>query len=196
MARRSRGNVYPVAESQRQPVVQDGVLGMIIFVVAEVMMFAGFLSGFAIVKSQAPLWPPTGQPRLPWEETAFNTLALLASGVVLFLAQKRFRKNPDSASPYLLGAMALGAFFVTFQGLEWVALLKEGLTLTSSALGSFFYVIVGLHGLHAMVAILGVGYAWLRLRNGWLPASVLNTAAVFWYFVVGVWPALYLTVYL
>lgn len=196
MKRRSRATVYPVAESARQPVVQDGVLGMIIFVVAEIMMFAGFISGFVIVKSQAPLWPPPSQPRLPLEETALNTLALLASGVVLFLAQKKFRKSPESCSKLLLGAMSLGLFFVISQGVEWLALVKEGLTLTSSVLGSFFYSIVGLHGLHAVAAILGVGYAWYRLHRGWLPASVLNTAAVFWYFVVGVWPALYLTVYL
>tara|TARA_Y100000590_G_scaffold16350_2_gene19720 strand:- start:2945 stop:3604 length:660 start_codon:yes stop_codon:yes gene_type:complete len=196
MNRRTRSNVYPVSESTREPVVQDGVLGMIIFVVAEVMMFAGFISGFAIVKSQAPLWPPPGQPRLPLEETALNTLALLASGVVLFVAQKKYRKDPDSCSKFLLGAICLGLFFVGSQGVEWIALIKEGLTLTSSALGSFFYSVVGLHALHAVVAIFGVGYAWYRLNRGWLPASVLNTAAVFWYFVVGVWPALYLTMYL
>jgi len=42
-------------------------------------------------------------------------------------------------------ALVLGAFFVVGQGLEWLALLRHGLTLTSSQLGSFFYLIVGLH---------------------------------------------------
>ena len=46
--------------------------------------------------------------------------------------------------------MLLGAFFVVFQGAEWLALIGQGLTLTSSALGSFFYLIVGSHGLHAV----------------------------------------------
>lgn len=194
--RRPRANVYPVSESTRDPVVQDGVLGMLIFVVAEVMLFAGFMSGFAIVKSQAPMWPPAGQPRLPLEETAINTAALLLSGAVLFIAQRRFRKQPAMAGMWLLGAMLLGAFFVAFQGVEWAGLLSQGLTVTSSALGSFFYVVIGLHALHAVAAILGLAYAWVRLRRGWLPASVLNTAAVFWYFVVGIWPMLYATMYL
>lgn len=193
---RSRAYVYPVSESTRDPIVQDGVLGMLIFVIAEVMLFAGFMSGFAIVKSQAPMWPPAGQPRLPLEETAINTAALLLSGVVLFLAQRRFRRKPDSAGLWLLGAMLLGAFFVAFQGVEWAGLLSQGLTVTSSALGSFFYVVIGLHALHAVAAILGLAYAWIRLQRGWLPASVLNTAAVFWYFVVGIWPLLYATMYL
>ena len=193
---RSRAYVYPVSESTRDPIVQDGVLGMLIFVIAEVMLFAGFMSGFAIVKSQAPMWPPAGQPRLPLEETAINTAALLLSGAVLFLAQRRFRKKPAAAGLWLLGAMLLGAFFVAFQGVEWAGLLSQGLTVTSSALGSFFYVVIGLHALHAVAAILGLAYAWIRLQRGWLPASVLNTAAVFWYFVVGIWPMLYATMYL
>jgi heme/copper-type cytochrome/quinol oxidase subunit 3 len=83
-----------------------------------------------------------------------------------------------------------------FQGVEWVALIGEGLTLTSSNLGSFFYLIVGLHGLHAVAALLLLAYTWRLLRRGWLVSSRLAAAEVFWYFVVGVWPILYLTVYL
>ena len=49
--------------------------------------------------------------------------------------------------------MLLGAFFVLFQGVEWVALLREGLTLTSSTHGAFFYLIIGTHALHAVVAL-------------------------------------------
>jgi heme/copper-type cytochrome/quinol oxidase subunit 3 len=91
--------------------------------------------------------------------------------------------------------MALGAFFVIFQGSEWVALLRDGLTLTSSTQGSFFYLIVGMHGLHAIVALGIIAYAWFRLRRGWLSSSLLGGAEVFWYFVVGLWPILYWVVY-
>ena len=38
--------------------------------------------------------------------------------------------------------------------------------------------------------------AWLRLQRGWLASSQLAAAEVFWYFVVGLWPVLYLVVYL
>ena len=40
-----------------------------------------------------------------------------------------------------------------------------------------------------------LGYAWLRLTRGWLAQSQLLTAAIFWYFVVGLWPILYGVVY-
>jgi hypothetical protein len=41
-----------------------------------------------------------------------------------------------------------------------------------------------------------LAYAWVRLRRGWLASSQLATAEVLWYFVVGLWPLLYLVVYL
>ena len=169
---------------------------MLIFVAAEVMFFAGLISAFTIIRAQAPIWPPPDQPRLPIERTALNTVALLLSGVALAVAHRAFSRDRRSARTPLLVAMLLGGFFVIFQGAEWVALIRQGLTLTSSSLGSFFYLIVGLHALHAVVAIGLLAYAWLRLQRGWLVQSQLVTAEIFWYFVVLLWPVLYGVVYL
>lgn len=186
------------AEAPRR-FTHHATLGMALFVFAEVMLFSGFLSAFAIVSGSAMpgMWPPPDQPRLPIERTALNTLALLASGVLLFLGGRRFRRSgAGAAGPWLLGALALGAAFVLFQGFEWVALLRHGLTLTSSQLGSFFYVIIGLHGLHALAAILALGWAVAAMRAGRLKDSALGAIELFWYFVVLVWPLLYWQVYL
>jgi cytochrome c oxidase subunit 3 len=169
---------------------------MLIFIAAEVMFFAGLISAFTIVRAGSPVWPPPNQPRLPIERTAINTAALLFSGVALAIAHRAYLHDRRKARVPLLIAMLLGGFFVLFQGAEWVALLRQGLTLTSSTLGSFFYLIVGLHALHAVVAIGLLAYAWVRLQRGWLVQSQLVTAAVFWYFVVGLWPVLYGVVYL
>lgn len=179
-------------------VMPSGVMGMLIFVFTEVMLFAGMISAHAIVRSQAvgEMWPPYGQPRLPAEDTAVNTAALLLSGVLLLVAHFAFRKEARRAVWPALAALLLGAFFVGAQGAEWVALLKEGLTLTSSTYGSFFYLIVGTHALHAIAAILALAWAWFRLRAGKLTGAQFGTVQVFWYFVVLVWPVLYLKVYL
>lgn len=174
----------------------NGVLGMLIFIVTEVMLFAGLISAFTIVRAGAMVWPPPGQPRLPIEETLVNTAALLGSGAVLFFARRRFGRDPRAARGPLLGAIGLGAFFVGFQGVEWAGLLTQGLTLTSSSLGSFFFLIVGLHALHAVAGLGGLAYAWWRLQRGWLGPGTLATAEIFWYFVVGMWPFLYWRVYL
>ncbi len=194
LARSSRLRI--ASEARGEQLVPSSVLGMLIFVFTEVMFFAGLISAFAIIKAGSPIWPPPGQPRLPVEETAVNTAALLASGLLLVLTRRFFQRDRTRARRAMLAAMGLGAFFVIFQGFEWVALIRQGLTLTSSSLGSFFYLIVGLHALHAVVALGLLVVTWRRLQRGWLASSQLATAEVFWYFVVGVWPVLYLTVYL
>jgi cytochrome c oxidase subunit 3 len=130
------------------------------------------------------------------EETAINTVALLASGIVLVFAGLAYRRRASLALGPLLIAVLLGVYFVASQGVEWIALLGEGLTLQSSSYGGFFYLIVGTHALHALAAIACLGWAWLRLRRGRLAPSEFGTVQVFWYFVVLVWPVLYLQVYL
>ena len=142
------------------------------------------------------MWPPYGQPRLPVQETAVNTAALLVSGIVLVFAHLAFKKEASRARVPMLIALLLGLFFVGSQVTEWVALLDEGLTIKSSTYGGFFYLIVGSHGVHAITAILALGWACHRLDKGQLTASQLATVSVFWYFVVLLWPVLYLNVYL
>ena len=178
-------------------VVSNAVLGTLIFVICETMLFAGLISAFTIVRTQAlGDWPPPDQPRLPLGETAVNTAALLLSGVLLFAAHRAYGRDPSNARSPLLASIALGAFFVIFQGVEWVSLIGQGLTLTSSTLGSFFYLIVGMHALHAVGALIVLGVVWHRLVRGRPRSSLFYAAEVFWYFVVGLWPFLYLRVYL
>ncbi|MFP6654727.1 MAG: cytochrome c oxidase subunit 3 [Myxococcota bacterium] len=187
-----------VAEEQREDtrVISNGVLGMSLFILTEIMFFAGMISSFTIVRASSAIWPPPDQPRLPVEATAFNSLVLILSAVFLFLAQRRFSSDREAARKPLMAAIGLGIFFVVFQGWEWVSMLAQGLTLTSSILGSFFYLIVGVHALHAIVAIGLVAHAWRRLEAGHLQSSQLATAAVLWYFVVGAWPLIYWRIYL
>lgn len=195
--RSSSASIRLVASEHGEPrVISNGVLGMSLFVLTEIMLFAGMISVFNIVRASSAVWPPPGQPRLPVEGTAINTLALLASGVCVFLAQRRFAVSRPSARLPLTLALVLAAFFVVFQGYEWIAMIAQGLTLTSSTLGSFFYLIVGTHALHVLAAIGLLFHAWRRHARGWLQPSQLATAAVFWYFVVGAWPLIYWRVYL
>lgn len=181
---------------ERGAVLPNGVAGMLIFVAAELMFFAGLGTAFAVARAGATMWPPLGQPRLPIEVTAVNTLVLLASGALLARAHVAFGRGEASLGRWLTGAMLLGATFVTVQGIEWVRLINYGLTMTSSSFGSFFYLLVGAHALHAVAAILGLAYVRTRLAAGTLTPSALWAAEIFWGFVVGVWPFLYVAVYL
>lgn len=196
MARRRSAPLRVVVNPRPAPLVSNAVLGTVIFLFTEVMLFAGLISAHTIARASSVVgWPPPGQPRLPFEETAVNTVALLLSGVAVAVAQRSFPRDRQRAFVPLVVGLALGAFFVLFQGIEWVRLIGEGLTLTSSTHGAFFYLIVGVHGLHALAALTALGSALYRLRRAVLPPSVLAATALFWYFVVGVWPIIYFRVY-
>lgn len=181
--------------------VENGTFGMALFVFAELMMFSGFISAHIISRRSAlpGTWPPADQPRLPVESTAFNTVALLLSGVLLFLAQRAHRRGEAgsaAAGRLFGGSILLGGLFVVLQGAEWVRLLAQGLTLSSSLVGSFFYLIVGAHALHAVGALALMISTWAMLRAGRMSDSRFGATQVFWYFVVLLWPVLYWKVYL
>lgn len=188
----------PGTPERRRPSLPNAVLGMVLFVGVEAMLFSGFISAFIVVKANYPpgMWPPPDQPRLPVEATAFTTLMLLASGALLAAAGRRFNQGREGVFAPMAAAVALGSAFIALQGMEWARLLAEGLTLVSSPYGAFFYVIVGAHALHAVPAIVALMVMLARHRRGELTAEAFTAARIFWYFVVAVWPVLYWKVYL
>jgi heme/copper-type cytochrome/quinol oxidase subunit 3 len=182
----------------RRGFTDHALFGMAVFVFTEIMLFAGFISAYVIVRNAAPpgLWPPPDQPRLPFERTALNTAALLASGVLVWVAHRGARRRGPAGArlPLSLGLL-LGALFVALQGAEWASLLKQGLTLSSSQVGSFFYLIIGVHAVHAVCALGVLAWCWAGLLAGQFRPARFGAAQLLWYFVVLVWPALWLLVY-
>ena len=74
-------------------------------------------------------------------------------------------------------------------------MLSQGLTLRSSPMGSFFYLIVGGHAAHAIVALLAMLFAWVQMARGKMSAGLFFAVQTFWYFVVLLWPVIYARVY-
>ncbi len=193
----SSGTPVSPSSKQLEPIISSAALGMIMFVIVEAMFFGGLIAAFAIVKSNATSgWPPPGQPRLPVLATGINSIVLLLSGYFLYRAGKAFKQSKQSANTPMLISVALGASFVLFQGIEWVQLIGAGLTLVSSSHGSFFYLIVGLHAAHVIAALALLARNYRRLQAGTLTQASLGASQVFWFFVVGLWPILYIQVYL
>ena len=181
----------------RRQLVPSNVLGVLLFVMSEMMFFGALISAYLIVKSGNVMWPPPGQPRLPVTLTAFNTLFLVSSGILVYLSNKSLAKGDEGKSKNQLGfAILLGLLFVGIQGYEWVNMLGHGLKMTSSTYGSFFYMIIGCHALHVIGAMAVLVNIYFSFLQGTLKHSSYWSVQVFWYFVVGVWPILYILVYL
>lgn len=182
--------------SSRRPLLPDAVVATLLVVATEVMLFAGFISAFVILKAGSVAWPPPGQPRLPVLVTAFNTLLLLASGGALSAAGRPRGSIAALRVRWAVAAALLGTAFVAIQGLEWVRLIAYGLTMRSSSYGAFFYLIVGTHALHAVAGVVALLWAARGLAREQVTPAAFEAVRIFWYFVVLVWPVLYVTVYL
>ncbi len=183
---------------REKKVVSDGVIGMIFVLATEAMFFSGLISAFVINRAGAMVWPPADQPRLPIEVTAVNTLVLLASAVTLFLFGRQVKNNRKS-NTLLITTIILGLTFLTVQGTEWVKLIGYGLTAHSSLFGAFFYTLIGVHGLHVIAGLLVLFYLAASLTKTISLEALRNKVAacsMYWYFVVAVWPVLYILVYL
>lgn len=185
-------------DSDRSPALSSSALGILVFIVTELMFFAALISAYSIISAAAEAWPPAGQPRLPVEASALNSLVLFASGFLLFRGYRSFAKEGHSEGTVKLVRLCLlfGGIFVAVQGFEWIRLIGYGLTMTSSQYGAFFYLIVGTHAIHAIGALIGIWRLYVKLRAGTLKQSSFQAVLFFWYFVVGIWPVLYVLVYL
>jgi len=183
---------------RRRTAVSNALLGTVMLVATEAMFFAGLLSALLILRAGAAAWPPPGQPRLPLAVTGANTLLLLVSGYCMHRALRAGRAGSPPSS-WLLGAASLGVSFLAVQGTEWVRLVSYGLRATSGIYGGTFYTLIGAHGVHVLAGVLVVLGVLLRVRSapaGEPPLSALEACNVYWQFVVGVWPLLYVLVYL
>ena len=100
--------------------VSSGVVGMLLFIVTEVMFFGGLISAYLVIKAGLDEWPPWGQPRLPVETTAFNTLVLLISGLLMAYSRNLMLENKFLQGRKWLGfSILLGIFFLISQDRLW-----------------------------------------------------------------------------
>ena len=132
--------------------------------------------------------------------TAANTVVLLWSSVAMIMAG-RARAGGDRRR-FVHGlsvAAGLGCLFLAVQGFEWFRLISFGLTAASGVYGGTFYTLIGAHAAHVMIALTWLGIVLVRAARGRFTearAAAVTACAMYWHFVVLLWPILYVTVYL
>ena len=169
---------------------------------AEIMFFAGLIGAYLVFRLGSITWPPPSQIdiRLPRAVTGVNTAILLLSGYTMFQAIRAIRNDRSKElRNWLFVTAILGSVFLAVQGSEWVRLVRHGFTLSAGIYSSIFYVVIGCHALHVLAAV-----AWVLIvlsiaakkRFSASRHAGVEVCAVYWGFVVALWPFLYLLVYL
>jgi heme/copper-type cytochrome/quinol oxidase subunit 3 len=180
--------------------IHNARLGMLMFLGAETMFFAGLIGSFLLFRVANQVWPPPMFPRLPVVITLINTLFLLYSAVTMWQARQAMRQGLQTRSvTFLLYTTVLGVVFLGIQGYEWTRLIQVGLTLTSGVYGATFYILIGAHALHVLGAVIWLMVVLLRTWKGYYRRGQdmgMAVCSMYWFYVVGLWPVLYWLVYL
>ena len=187
--------ILAVQPKKFRPVISNAVFGMSLFVFTEVMFFMALISAFLVIqKDRGATWDLPESIVLPHLVTGINTFILMMSGAALWWAGKKW-SDQVTASKWFLRSALLGTTFVFIQGSEWLQLLEHGFSVRASIFGACFFLLVGMHALHALIGAGVLAYGWWQTKNNRLSFETLQALQIFWFFIVGVWPILYFVVY-
>nr|ACF40948.2 cytochrome oxidase subunit 3 [Pthirus pubis] len=183
--------------------VKRGIrLGMILFIMSEVMFFFSFFYGlfFLALNPDVTLggrFPPVGLASMGLLGVPLlNSFLLLSSGVsVTWSHYEILRGDVPKSLLALAMTLALGTVFLAFQYLEYKL---SSFSISDSAYGSIFYLMTGFHGFHVMVGVVFILVMTVRLAKGHLNSSHhtgFELSAWYWHFVDVVWLLLFVSLY-
>ncbi|HGY5532579.1 MAG: heme-copper oxidase subunit III [Prochlorococcus sp.] len=171
--------------------------GFIIFLCSESIIFLAFFTGYAVLKLTSPEWLPQGVNGLELKMPLINTIVLVSSSFVAYIAERYLHKSNlwGFRIAWLL-TMIMGSYFVYGQYIEWSEL---AFGLDSGVFGGTFYLLTGFHGLHVITGILLMG---LMLVRSFLPGNYekgemgVTSVSLFWHFVDVIWIILFILIYI
>lgn len=170
--------------------------GMVIFLLSESIIFLAFFAGYAVLKISSPVWLPAGVEGLEVREPLINTVILVSSSFVAYFAERALRRQNLWGFRALWAlTMAMGAYFVFGQAVEWAGL---PFSLQSGIYGGSFYLLTGFHGLHVITGVLLMG---LMLARSFRPGNYdggdagVTMVSLFWHFVDVIWIILFVLIY-
>ena len=183
--------------------VQRGLrLGMILFIVSEIMFFFAFFWAF-FHSSLSPafnvggVWPPTGIETIQTSGIPLtNTFFLLSSGATVTWAHHAIIvRAKRQAIIGLILTLILATIFTGFQAVEY---FDAPFTITDSVFGSCFYMATGFHGFHVFVGTIALLISLVRIILNHFTSTHhfgFESAAWYWHFVDVVWLFLFVTIY-
>ena len=169
---------------------------MILFLASDVATFSAGFIYYAFVRAGA--WETSHEILGPL--VIANTALLVASSFTFHYGHHALEAGNRKKFLGLLGAtLLLGLVFLGGQVFEYYELLVvEGFSITTGVLGSAFYGLTGLHGLHVALGVLLIAIAFGRsLRGEYGPGhdTAIKTTSLYWHFVDVVWIFLVVVVY-
>ena len=186
-------------EANQSSRIDRQTLGILLFIVSEVMLFGAFFASYffiRVVANDGP-WPP--HPfELPVAVAGMNTAILISSSFTMHWGLESIRRgNRRGLQMGLLTTFLLGATFLFIQINEYIHL---GFSARDTGFGSIFYSLTGLHGAHVFVGLTLLAIATNRaFRGHYGPEEKdhlgVEVPGIYWHFVDIMWVIVFTTVY-
>jgi cytochrome c oxidase subunit 3 len=182
--------------------VREGLmLGFVIFLITEVLLFASFFWAFfhsSLNPSvELAMWPPLGVNAIScWSLPLLNSLLLLSSGFIITWAHHAFLTGNKTNT--LLGMLISIILIIIFIAIQYVEYSNAEFSISDSVFGSVFFVLTGLHGLHVIAAIFLLSVSFIRVYTDQLTSEHclgLDVSILYFHFTDIIWLLLYLVVY-
>jgi cytochrome c oxidase subunit 3 len=184
-------------EANRSSRVEPQMLGMLLFIISEIMVFGAFFTAYFFIRVVGNHdWPAAGD-ELPKLIAGVNTAILLSSSVTMHWALEGAKtENRFALKAGMFMTSLLGATFLFIQINEYVHL---GFSPQDHAQGTIFYGLTGLHGAHVFIGLTLLTMTTVRAFRGHFTAKQhrgVEVPGIYWHFVDVMWVIVYTTVYI
>jgi cytochrome c oxidase subunit III len=182
--------------ANRSSRVEPQMLGMMLFIISEVMVFGAFFTAYFFIRVvNGDPWPAKGTD-LPVAVAGVNTAILLSSSLTLHWAQTSIKNgNRFGLRAGMLSTFLLGCTFLFIQINEYAHI---GFAPHDHAQGSIFYGLTGLHGAHVFIGLTLLAMVTVRAFRGHFSPEQhrgVEVPGIYWHFVDVMWIIVYTTIY-
>jgi cytochrome c oxidase subunit 3 len=183
--------------ANRSSRVEPQLLGMLLFIISEVMVFGAFFTAYFFIRVvQGDQWFPVQGHKLPVAVAFVNTCILVSSSFTLHWAEHGVKSgNRFALKAGILSTFLLGLTFLFVQVNEYVHI---GFAPHDFAQGSVFYGLTGLHGAHVCVGLILLLMVVIRSWRGHYSVDEhrgVEVPGIYWHFVDVMWIVVFTTVY-
>ena len=175
------------------------LMGFWIFLITDCILFGTLFATFAVLRENTAAGP-TGSEMFEMAGIIAETFILLTSSFTSGLALLSMnRGDKKGLIGWLAVTAALGACFIGLELNEFIHLVHEGVTISTSAYWSAFYTLVSTHGIHVTLGLFWMIAIMIQLgRHGITPVTrrKVNVIGLYWHFLDVVWIFVFTVVYM
>jgi nitric oxide reductase NorE protein len=184
----------PDEEIERVPGEGD----MWFFVLFESLVFTAYFCVYLYFRTQDERAFLEAQSALNLPLGIVDTIVLLTSSWAIARCVQEARAGRYPAARRLaLATIGLGAAFFALKLVEWVHLINEGHTFTSSDFMQHFFFLTGMHAIHLLIGFVALGILVHQLSDPQRRSQeTIETCSTYWHTVDLYWVLIFAMLYI